>query len=633
MVKGADTFLGQELSQTRVFVIPYFQRPYVWTDTNWELFWGDVRLAAESVEQEWAGKNGTSSSSTYFLGAIVTQLRPSRPKRLASSHVIDGQQRLTTLQVVLAASRRVAQSHGHPAVGGKFEHLLANGATAVDEEFPQDLAKLVPLPEDQAAFTWAIRGSDPVERPSGQHQLCEARDWLESTIDDWVSGDGVDVELRLNALHFAVEQRIQVVHIILDTSEDPQVIFEALNGRGEPLAPADLVKNLLFQTIEHEAGNLAPNIARAVAQKWSPFDSKPWRDKVTTGRIRRMYIDVFLSYWLTSATGKVVVVDHLYDTFKTWLKESGHSATDVVDRLAADGQRYLELRALQPETRLGALIDVMEATQTSTPWPLVLHLATRPDVPQAQLDIMADAVSSYTMRRAICRLTPKDYNNVFLSVLSACKDAPGERAGDVARHHLAGLDAETRRWPSDTEFLAGLLDSNLFNNVYRARLRALLIGLENVLRSDRSEDQRVFRAGERLQVEHLLPQRWDEHWPVGSDDRQARLTRQDSVHRLGNLTLLTQKLNGSVSNKPWPVKSAEIKRHALLKLTTSSVFAVPGRVTEEWSDERWASDWDEERIKRRSLWLTGLAVSAWQRPPGGPTVDFTQKLSPPSVSD
>ena len=111
-MQASDMKLGKVLSNSQLFVIPLFQRPYVWTrERNWEPLWDDIRQAAESVEEEWA-PGGNAEPATYFLGAIVTQERRRAPQRLSSMNIIDGQQRMSTLQVLLAAARSVLDAGG-----------------------------------------------------------------------------------------------------------------------------------------------------------------------------------------------------------------------------------------------------------------------------------------------------------------------------------------------------------------------------------------------------------------------------------------------------------------------------------------------------------------------------------------
>ena len=623
-MQASDVKLGKVLSTSQVFHIPLFQRPYVWQrDRNWQPLWEDVRRVAEAVEAEHSALGDDAGS--YFLGAIVTQERRRSPQRLSSMNLIDGQQRLTTLQVLIAAACSVAAKHGCDSVAGRLEDLVTNNERAVSPQFPDDRLKVLPLPQDREAYRWAVRRPDSeLSRPTERKQLALAREWFETQIAEWTIADGVDPSRRLDALQFALDDRVQIVHIILDPNEDPQVIFEVLNGRGEPLLPADLIKNLLFQTVEIEGDHSVAD--ELLLAEWLPFDSAPWRESVTTGRITRAQIDVFLAYWLTAKTGREVPVEHLFISFKKWLQGCGLRAAQVMKDLRRDGDRYLELKALDTSSALGALIDAMEATQTSTPWPVLLHLRNRDDVPDSELQVAAAAIDSFTMRRTICGLTTKDYNRLFLQVLAVCKESSGIAAGKAVRETLAAQTADSRAWPSDSAFRALLVGPGLYTRLTKPKLRALLVGLENHLRSRLSEDLgRVAARDGNLTIEHLLPRSWQTHWAVPGDDPDAQFAREDSVHRLGNLTLLTSSLNPRVGNSGWAAKSADLRRHTLLRLTTSSVFAVPLTAEGEFTDRQWSETWDETRIRYRSLWLADVAVAAWSRPPGGTEVDWSEQ--------
>jgi hypothetical protein len=616
-VQAADVQLGKILVNNQVFVIPHFQRPYVWKqEDNWEPLWADVRQAAEEVEVELAQGAAQQDPRTYFLGAIVTQDRWRQPQRLPSMHVIDGQQRLTTLQVLLAAARAVALARGHDATAGRLDGMLENPEKAVHEKHPSDRQKLVPLPQDQAGFAWAVRRGAPGETVLGDHRLVQARIWFERTIGAWAT-EGANPADRLDALQFALEERVQLVHIALHARDDAQVIFEALNYRGTRLNPADLIKNLLFQTVEQQGEQ-----ARAddlLMKHWLVFDSSPWRDDMTSGRITRARVDVFIAHWLTMRAGSEVSVEHLFTDFKRWLQSSKANAGDVIEELRRFGTTYLRLLELPTNTATGRLVDSMQATNTNTPWPVLLHLHGRADIPASERERAAAAIDSFLMRRAICGMTSKDYNNLMRSVLSDLQSAPPEEAGVAVEARLAKETAPSRVWPGDEWFRRDLLAPGLYQRVIRGRLRALLVGLDNKLTTGMSESDAVRRASDGgLTVEHLLPQKWQGHWGLDEATPEAEAAREEAVHRLGNLTLLTAKLNPAVSNRAWASKRAEIQKHSLLRLTSSSVLTAPPTADEELTDDAWAAVWDELRIMTRGLWLADQAVAAWPRPSGGP---------------
>jgi hypothetical protein len=624
-VQAADIQLGKILANNQVFVVPHFQRPYVWDqEDNWEPLWADVRAAAEGVENEQVQGTETDEAQTYFLGAIVTQERRRVPPRLSSANVIDGQQRLTTLQVLVAAARAAAVSLGHEAIAGRFEEMLENSPKAVHEKFPEDRRKLVPLPQDREAFAWAVQLSAAPVPPVSDHQLIAGRLWFEETITAWAA-DSDDAGARLDALQFALDERVQLVHIALDSRDDPQVIFEALNHRGVRLNAADLIKNLLFQTLERQGDHeLADDL---LVRWWLPFDGKPWRDDVTSGRITRSRVDVFIAHWLTMRCGAEVSVEHLFGSFKKWLRTSGVRASDVIIELRRYGDVYLRLLESSPITATGRLVDSMRATSTNTPWPVLLFLHGTDQIPAEQRSRAALALDSFLMRRAICGMTSKDYNNLMRSVLSAAQAAEPANIGEAVQRKLSEETAPSRLWPSDSQFRQGLLEAALYSRVVRGRLRALLVGLENHLTTGKTESVAPHRAAESgLTIEHLLPQGWRAHWPLAEPGLDAEIARDDALHRLGNLTLLTAKLNPSVSNKAWPSKRTEIQKHSLLRLTTSSVLTAPPNADPRQTDAVWVSDWDESRITTRGRWLADVAVVAWPRPAGGPEVTWDDTL-------
>jgi hypothetical protein len=222
------------------------------------------------------------------------------------------------------------------------------------------------------------------------------------------------------------------------------------------------------------------------------------------------------------------------------------------------------------------------------------------------------------MRRAVCRWSTKDYNRLFLQVLSAAKASDPEHAGRAIEDALLDQTADSRRWPTDAEFAESLTQPNIFNLLIRARLKALLVGLDNHLRSDKTEPSPWFLSRDpRLNIEHVMPQSWEKNWPLdavpsGPDYDEQLARRRDAVNRLGNLTLTTNKMNPSLSNKAWKQKKRELSKHTLVGLTRLSVINAPEVLTMD--DETWASVWDEERITLRGRWLAEQALRVWPRP-------------------
>ena len=604
--------LGAVFNKDHRYVIPIFQRPYVWDEEeNWIPLWDDIRKAAESAEKQ-SSEDDDEDVQEYFLGALVTQHRSPVPRRTSTSMVIDGQQRMTTFQVFLAAARRVAVEFGALHAADSFAALVRN-RVSVDSEHPEDRFKLAPLAHDMQGFEWAVRDPDNLaSAPSPGHKLVRASVWFDGAVRDWVKESSSSGD-RLDFLHFAVENRIKVVSIFLDAKDDPQVIFEALNHRGVRLDAADLVKNLLFQMLDRQGDHQLEH--ELLNSHWSVLDSGHWREEVTTGRIKRVRVDILLAYWLSAQRGEESSVEHLFEDFKRWMRATKAKAADVIRDIRVYADTMDQLQQLPMNSPVAQVLDRLDATKTTTPWPLILFLHASSEIPDEQAVIGTRAIDSFLMRRAICRMTTKDYNRLFGTLLGAIKAGAAAQAGDLLIAGLASQTAESRIWPDDLAFKSGLKNNNLYNDIVRARLRTLLVGLENYLFTTRAEPTVPHRAASKaLTIEHVMPVRWEENWSVpDAANEQSVAERQDAIHRLGNLTLATQSLNSTLSNDAWAKKRHTLQTHSLARLTTGSILTFPEGV-EHFTQDEWVASWNEDRIVLRELALVRVALSVWPRP-------------------
>lgn len=622
-MRAGDELLGAVFNKDHRYVIPIFQRPYVWDEEeNWTPLWDDIRKAAQSAEAQ-SSDGDDEDVQEYFLGALVTQHRSPVPRRTPTSMVIDGQQRMTTFQVFLAAARRVAVEFGALHAADSFAALVRN-RVSVDSEHPDDRYKLAPLAHDLRGFEWAVRDPDSlVPPPDPGHKLVRASVWFEGAVREWVKESSSSGD-RLDFLHFAIENRIKVVSIFLDARDDPQVIFEALNHRGVRLDAADLVKNLLFQMLDRQGDHHLEH--ELLNDHWSVLDSGHWREEVTTGRIKRVRVDILLAYWLSAQRGEESSAEHLFEDFKRWVRATRARAADVIREIRVYADTMDRLQRLPMSSSVAQALDRLEATKTTTPWPLILFLHASSQIPDDQALMGTHAIDSFLMRRAICRMTTKDYNRLFGTLLGAIKAGAATQAGELLVAGLASQTADSRLWPTDSAFIAGLMNRNLYNDLVRARLRTLLVGLENHLITSRSEPALPHRAASKaLTIEHVMPVKWEESWCLPEHATDAAVDqRQNSINRLGNLTLATQSLNSTLSNQPWRKKRHTLQTHSLARLTTGSILTFPEGVSTYTQDE-WVATWDEERISLREMALIRCALTAWPRPsePGADLIDLS----------
>jgi hypothetical protein len=587
------TIFGQD----RRHVVPLYQRPYVWDEKKqWEPLWSDIEAVARRVLAD-------QQTRAHFIGAIVLEQQAKKTGCLETRLVIDGQQRLTTLQLLLEAFSDYCK-----AVGAEQHHKALSKLTRNDDpmnENPVEQFKVWPTTVDQDAFQAIMTCGSPSELrrhykaedevETVDHPIADAYLYFHRRIANWIAEDPNAQTSRLHSLLATLREHIRLVVIDLGKEDDAQLIFETLNARGTPLLPADLVKNHLFHKVQ-QAGLPIDELYKT---HWKPFDRahRYWRKAVGRGHQARARIDTLLQHYLTIQARDEILVGHLYVAFR----DHATAINDPAATLKAIGQyaaMYRTIEDLPPTTRAGLFVERVAAMDTGTIMPIVLELFVSSGAKTAERDAALIDLESFLVRRMICRLTPKNYNRLAIDLLRALAEGTGSPR-ERLRGVLLASDADTLRWPTDEEFTGTLLNDRLYRTLTRKRLRMFLRSLEQQLHTGKTEQLDLEK---RLTIEHLMPRQWQKYWPLPDGaTADAEEHRDQIVHKLGNLTLLTRKLNPSVSNGPWEKKIAQITRHSLLRLNKE--IEAHNRGT-----------WDEAAIDARGNALAALACKTWPRP-------------------
>ncbi|MEU9008837.1 DUF262 domain-containing protein [Streptomyces sp. NPDC048479] len=578
--------------------VPLFQRPYVWNrDDNWTALWEDIRRTAEHAEL--AAETG-DAVFPHFLGAVVFDEIPYLSSNLEARQVIDGQQRLTTLQLFVCALRLVAQELKHDRSVRLLSKFLENDQDLYDSvKDPDHRFKVWPTNADRDEFRSVMRGD------GGTGRLAGAVLYFQQGISSWVT-EVSRPEERIDGLVQTLREHLRLVIIDLEEHDDAQVVFETLNSRGTPLEHADLVKNLLFREAEHGGAD----VHRLYDSYWAPFDQDEWRTDQTTGRITRSRLDVFLTHWLSMRTQREFTFPALFKEFERWQRTRKGAVEDIFAELSHYAGIYDELDSHTPHGVEGRFLYRMKVMQVSTPMPLLLCLYGLGDqlsVPRRRRAVRA--LDSYLVRRAVLNLSNKDYNHVFRELVTAASLQP-ERADEAIVKTLAGMQGHHRQWPSDEAFQSVLENDPIYARLYRHRVRILLEALEDALRSDLTEQLTVpdgEHFGAKLTIEHVMPQSWQDHWPISDDSTEGWAVRDELVHTLGNLTLATGKLNPALGNMGWDDKRNWLSEHSLLRLTHGTLLTPPPGAAKE----HWGQGWDEQLIRQRGHYLAGIARRVW----------------------
>jgi hypothetical protein len=618
----------------RRYLVPLFQRPYVWGEQEqWGPLWEDVVRQAEGIQGARQGPLSTPAPRKHFLGAVVLGRLKTQIREVPAFQVVDGQQRLTTLQVVLSALLEASSAlhSGNPSGTTTFlvdtlRRLTANPEPLVT---PDERFKVWPTNADREAFADALAIGNakalshkyPKTKKKAQLQpplvaaylFFQERVWeyledkdarpgsISREPDHLSLADPAHVEhmgARAMLLFEALAQDFQLVSILLDVEEDPQVIFETLNARGVPLRPSDLVRNYLFLAAQrqHEDPEFLYN------QFWLHFDQnsepldgekKPfWKEEIKQGRYKRTRLDLFLFHYTILRTRQEVRIEHLFTEFRAWwehpeaLQPSGGR---VVPATLADISRFSgHFRTLQiPDvsTQVGRFAARLKALDTSTVIPTaLLLLERRKDIAETDFAGMLTDIESYLVRRAVCNLTTKGYNRIFLTLLKRLLEEKVPTRATL-QTELLGSSGDSEVWPSDDRFHQAWMHMPVYK-AGSAKARMILEALEQAERTSKQEPVQLTGP---VSVEHVLPQREDltiypyeaAGYSDGANVDALAARRSRLKHVIGNLTLLTQELNSSVSNGPFPAKREAIAEQSALRL---NVYFQKLAGTEGWNE-------------------------------------------------
>ena len=529
------------IEPTKQFIVPLFQRFYVWEKPYWNTLWTDVlELIADEDEQR-----------THFLGSIVVipaaKSSPSLPKFV----VIDGQQRLATLLVLLAALRDRARQVGDDHLADEIEQtLLVNKFKRGDEH-----DKLLLSQDDRLAFQHILR----VQAPRPDHRLCQCYAFFEKKLN---AHDAPD----LSALFGAVADRLSVVTIILAASDNPYLVFESLNFKGHQLTEADLIRNYLFMCVPAEQQE------RLYQQYWQPMQNA-LGERLTE----------FVRHDLMRS-GAFVKQSEVYITLKNRVPPS--AVLGALTDLATFAGYYARLHdpAQEPHPALAAALARLGRLDVTTLYPFLLnvyHDYARHSLSATAFVEALRVLENYLVRRFVCGAPTSELNKIFPLLYRQTQQQTSDFIAALRRA------LQARNYPSNAQFRARLPTVKLYGKGgLEKKAKFLLETLE------RSYPNREQVQPDSLTIEHVMPQTLTEEWRahLGED---AQTTHDLYLHTLGNLTLTGY--NSPLSNKPFAEKRAVFaKSHLELNRYFQAV-----------------EQWRASEILRRAEILTEQALQCW----------------------
>lgn len=557
-MKASERTLQQLLHSSDQYVIPVFQRYYTWGTANWEQLMEDVGELLEVGAED----------RRHFMGSIVTVPDGHQPGSIPAYQVIDGQQRLTTLSILLCVVRDVALAHEWNELAAEVdENYLVHRFKKGRERF-----KVFPRMRDRGGYLALV---DRTESTAGG-QIEAAHRLFTRRIEQLATS-----EPELRRFFTALVTRLDFVAITLG-AENPYKIFRSLNSTGVDLTEADLIRNHVFMSMPIDDQDA--------------FDDTLWRDLesrfVRDGKLSGRDIEAFLRDALMR-DGTYVGRDGTFEAFERRFPNGKFDPRTVVADLTKVSKLYDVVRGAtaHADAEIEGALGTIRELNVTTAYPLVtalLERSSRNELPRNDLLVILRGIASFVLRRFVCGLSSRAYSTWFVA---ACRELD-----DPAMTVPAFLRA--KGWPSDDEFRAKFVRFNLYRSKYdRAVLGALELAIQ-------AKSEPVLLDG--CSIEHVMPQTIDD----AEDDGRAwiaalgdewRPVHAEWLHTPGNLTLVGADYNSEMSNRAFEIKKPV--------LAASKVYLNQHFKTDP------LKAWSLGEIEGRAKLLADLAIKVWPAPP------------------
>jgi uncharacterized protein with ParB-like and HNH nuclease domain len=507
-MQAKETKLQDIIEGTKQYVIPLFQRTYSWTSKEWEVLWKDL---IELCEME--------IPRTHFIGSIVNMPTVSVPEGVAKYLLIDGQQRLTTIFILLTLLRNKAKENQND----RFADEINNTLLVNQYKDGVDHYKLMPTQVDRATYQNLIKGNPNEE----ENQLTRAYTYFEKKLRQ--------VDLEPEKLKKVITNYFSVVSIVLDANDNPYLVFESLNAKGRPLTQADLIRNYFFMRIHID------NQEEVYRNCWLPMQTALNED-----------LTEFIRHYLMK-DGNIIKQGDVYYALKESVSTT--NAIEYLTTLKKYSIYYQKLKypEFEKELELEKMFRRLNKIEVTTAYPLLLNFYSNfadGIIDKNGFVTILKTLENYLIRRFVCNIASNQLNKIFPTVYPLIQAKYSDNIIEGFKTILQG-----KGYPKDNEFLLRFREAKFYGGGDRVVKTKLI--LETIESSFNHKETVPF---ENLTVEHIMPQtlseRWQEH--LGEDWDE---THELYLHTIGNLTLTAY--NTELSNDDYHTKKKTLNESHL----------------------------------------------------------------------
>ncbi len=541
-MKANETKFQPIIEGTRQYIVPLFQRPYSWEQKQWKILWEDLLWLCENDEPK-----------SYFIGSIVTMPTNTVPEGIPKFLLIDGQQRLTTIFILLTLIRDLARQRGMPELAQEIEEtMLVNRFKKGEDYF-----KLLPTQTDRQAFKSLINNETFVESKIGNSYRFFERILNQQT-------------LELETLHKVIVERLSVVSITLDRDDNPHLVFESLNAKGEPLTQADLIRNYFFMRFQVDRQDAIH------ATHWQPMQDALGEN--LTESIRHYLM----------RDGNIIKKNDEYFVLKD--RADKREPLEALQEVVTFSGYYKKF--LNPETesdaQLREALSRLKRLDVTVIYPFLLncyHEYATQKIPAQELLEIFQAIENFIIRRFVCNIPTHGLNKIFPILYKQASDESQLRSTSLPSGVKFAL--QSRGYPIDREFGMRLKDAKLYGGGDRSKKTKFI--LESLESSFGHKEQTLF---DNLTIEHIMPQTPSDWWQINLGENW-QVDHDLFLDTLGNLTLTAY--NSELSNAPFERKKQILEQSHI-------------ELNRYFQDVQF---WNREEIDKRSQALTELAFQKW----------------------
>lgn len=566
-LQAGETTLNKLLNTSRQFIVPIFQRNYSWQKSQYEQLWFDILRASKFKEKQ-----------NHFIGSIVyidMGTPAGRPQQLL---LIDGQQRLTTISILLCAIKDYVQKFN---LETKLINLakIKNQFLYNSDEIDEDRYKLLLNVQDKETYIKLIDNTIfTVNKPATN--IIKCYEFFYERIEDFIKQHGQIDEI------YAGIFKLSLVSISLDKdSDNPQMIFESMNSTGKDLSQTDLLRNYLLMDLTPEKQT------RLYKTYWKPMEELFGED-IYKNDVNKF--DYFIRDFLTlkSDIGYICKINNVYENFKRYYLDNNCEKFAVLKDLFTYAKYYACIDLLQEnDDELKLYWQEFKKLDSHVVYPFLLKLYddySRQILIKEDFKKILQVVISYLWRRAICEIPTNSLSKTFATLYQAVdKD---DYVNSVIKAFV--FKSSYKRFPSDYEVREKLQTKD----IYHFRLRKYLLeALENYYHKEPIDLNTA-----NYTIEHIMPQNIEHNlsWQqmLGEDWQEVHSLY---LHTLGNLTITGY--NAEMSNKSfWEKVNGESGfKHSHLKLNESIAQC---------------DVWNKKAIQRRTNILTDIILKIWKYP-------------------